>query len=486
MTLQTKIEEPKEPNISRWWWGQKSTERKTLTLTVTHGKLGRKLRDCISANVPEPRNETEKIVNQYLIDAISEHTPKNLPLALENNSIRELARYLLRSKSGSTGTIDRYVRAIASFSKFSGKTPDQIIMECINEDGLPNARKLSIYSSLLDDLAANLQMKGLAPQTVLMQAKAVKTWFTRNGLPFTYVQSFSNRTIYEDRAPKPEELAAMINIADIRGKTIISMLGLGGFRLGTLCSLRYRHVMEDLEKNVVPVHVHVESEITKGKYHSYDTFLGAEAVEYLHIYVDMRRKGLLSPRYPPEDIQPESPLIRNAKMHLTKAENLGPPKPMQPGRMYYVIHDLYRKTGLPNYKNHTRYTLRAHSIRKYFRTQLSALGVERDYIEYMMGHTISTYHDIEMKGIEFLRNIYAASGLSIRPKTAISKIDALKEIIRAWGMNPEEILTRKAFSEPHATYASGEHEEQTIKELSNALKEMMRKELFDGSRKDGN
>jgi hypothetical protein len=57
---------------------------------------------------------------------------------------------------------------------------------------------------------------------------------------------------------------------------------------------------------------------------------------------------------------------------------------------------------------------------------MAALGVDRDYIEYMMGHTISTYHDIQMKGIEFLRGIYIASGLSIKPKTRISKIDALK------------------------------------------------------------
>jgi hypothetical protein len=46
----------------------------------------------------------------------------------------------------------------------------------------------------------------------------------------------------------------------------------------------------------------------------------------------------------------------------------------------------------------------------------------------MMGHTISTYHDIQMKGIEFLRGVYIASGLSIKPKTRLSKIEALKEI----------------------------------------------------------
>jgi hypothetical protein len=48
-----------------------------------------------------------------------------------------------------------------------------------------------------------------------------------------------------------------------------------------------------------------------------------------------------------------------------------------------------------------------------------------------MGHTISTYNDVKMKGIEYLRNLYASYGLSIRPKAKISKIDQLKIIIEA-------------------------------------------------------
>jgi len=59
---------------------------------------------------------------------------------------------------------------------------------------------------------------------------------------------------------------------------------MGGFREGTLVKLRYRHVADDLERGIVPLHVHVEAEITKGKYADYNTFLGAEAVEYLRLY----------------------------------------------------------------------------------------------------------------------------------------------------------------------------------------------------------
>jgi hypothetical protein len=96
----------------------------------------------------------------------------------------------------------------------------------------------------------------------------------------------------------------------------------------------------------------------------------------------------------------------------------------------------------------------------------------------MMGHIVSTYYDIKMKDTEFLRNIYIASGFRIKPKTCLSKIDALKEIIRAWGLNPEEILTKQAFAEPHITVIDhSQREENQIHALSNALKQQILKEL---------
>ena len=54
------------------------------------------------------------------------------------------------------------------------------------------------------------------------------------------------------------------------------------------------------------------------------------------------------------------------------------------------------------------YELRLHSLRKYFKTQLSALGVQSDYMDYMMGYTVSVYNDIQSLCVEKLRNVYAA------------------------------------------------------------------------------
>lgn len=121
--------------------------------------------------------------------------------------------------------------------------------------------------------------------------------------------------------------------------------------------------------------------------------------------------------------------------------------------------------------------MRPHSIRKFFRTQMAALGVQTDYIEYMMGHTISTYHDIQMKGVEFLRGIYAASGLSRAQKTAPNRIQILKEIVRSFGLNPDEILTREALEKPHRTVIGTNVETGHVDTLLKALKHKLKEEL---------
>jgi hypothetical protein len=97
----------------------------------------------------------------------------------------------------------------------------------------------------------------------------------------------------------------------------------------------------------------------------------------------------------------------------------------------------------------------------------------------MMGHTISTYHDIQSKGIEFLRNVYSNAGFSIRPKAQTSKIDMVKEFVRGLGLNPEDVLTRNALVEPHRIYAkSQEREDDQIRALSRAFMDNLKKELL--------
>jgi hypothetical protein len=237
------------------------------------------------------------------------------------------------------------------------------------------------------------------------------------------------------------------------------------------CSAFNAPSSEDLEKGIAPIHIHVEAAITKGKYHDYDTFLGAEAATCLKLYLDKRRQGTQDEKIPPEEISDDSPLIRNAQS--------AKPRPVGEKQLYKMIHGLYHEAGLLRKDDNGGYDLRVHSIRKFFKTQLMALGTQSDYVDYMMGHTVDVYHDIQSKGIEFLRNVYASAGLSTRPKTRHTKIDMLKEMMRAWGLEPEEILTSEALSEPHRTYATSEdREKEEIRLLGLALRDSLKNELL--------
>jgi hypothetical protein len=97
----------------------------------------------------------------------------------------------------------------------------------------------------------------------------------------------------------------------------------------------------------------------------------------------------------------------------------------------------------------------------------------------MMGHKIDTYHDIQSLGIDKLRNAYAASGLTIKRKTQVSKIEALKEIIRARGLNPEQVLARDALAKGAVTYKSQEDfENRQLQILSSQPKQLIRQEAI--------
>ena len=247
------------------------------------------------------------------------------------------------------------------------------------------------------------------------------------------------------------------------------MLALGGFREETLSKLRYYHVKEDLEANKTPMHIHVEAEITKGKYSDYDTFIDQEAASYLRLYLQQRTQGSPDGRNPPENLDDESPLIRD--------ETKRSPRGIGPKQIRKVVHNLYARAGLLKMKRGRMYDLRVHSLRKFFKTQLLALGVQPDYVDYMMGHVVDTYHDVEMKGFAFLRNVYSASELSIRPQTKANKMEIIKEIIRTMGLNPEQVLTREALTQPARTYIDFEdRQDKELTILSNTLREIIRQD----------
>jgi len=108
-----------------------------------------------------------------------------------------------------------------------------------------------------------------------------------------------------------------------------------------------------------------------------------------------------------------------------------------------------------------------------------ALGVGEAYIDYWMGHKGSTYHDIQMKGVEFLRKLYANAGFSSRTQARNGKVDLFKQMARPVGASSTEIKEAlEALAEPHRIYATPEYEDNYgLPAVLKALKESILTEL---------
>jgi site-specific recombinase XerD len=410
---------------------------------------------------------------EYIVHSLVSERPRLIPLVFENETLIALARYFLRYRSGSLQSFYAYADTVSRFSAWLGHAPDQMLADVKGGNDLPDPIRAQRHTRLVEDYLAMLQDRGLTPGRIHTCAKHIKTFYRINGIEIKLPYALSRRVVYKDRAPKLEELQHLVDIADLREKVIIATLALGGFREGTLVRLRYRHVREDLERKAVPLHIHVESEITKGKYHDYDTFLGEEAVEYLRLYLETRRRGNLHRDIPPEAIHDDSPLIRDEMYEVAR--------PIGEKQVRKLIHTLYFKAGLLKQSNGRRYSLCVHSLRKFFKTQLMALGVQSDYVEYMMGHTITAYHDIQSKGVEFLRSLYGNSGLCIRPRSALTTKDQLRAMARGFGLSPEEAARLLTSSEPHRAYATQEdRDEREIKMLCEAITERIKQKILGG------
>lgn len=335
-------------------------------------------------------------------------------------------------RSGSLGTALTCTHGIHRFCSFVGKTPDELLAGCWQDpvEEIPNPGPVRAVVLQLEEYVQSLLSEERAGNTIHNRLKPVKALFRVHGIDLKLPYTVPGQVKFFDRAPTPEELQRLLDVADVRERVIVTWVALGGCREGTLAQLRYRHFKEDWKRGKVPACINVPNTIVKGHYASYFTFVGREGVDALKFYLDYRRQGI--DKKPPEQITDDTPLIRDE--HL-----VGEIRPIRPQQIFKIVHGLYLCAGLLNGgKEGIRYKLRPHSIRKFFKTWLSATGVGPSYVEFWMGHK-EAYNDPQALGVEQHRNIYAVA-----------------DLIRAMGEDPEKILTSEALTMPAATHITAE------------------------------
>ena len=276
---------------------------------IERSLTGWKLKTALKIELKKILDTKEKGLADYIIRSCLNERPNLIPFIFDNQSMLKLARHFLRHLSRSYRSCLVYSANVKKYSEWLGYSPDLIIQDLKPVGAIPDPLKVQNHCGFLNDYLAELQDQGGQPTYVSNLIKSVRTFYHVNGVEVKLNEHLPRKTAYKDRAPKPEELAKLLDKAATRDALIIALFATGGFREGTLVKLKYYHVKEDFEANRVPIHIHVEAEITKGKYHDYDTFLNPEASYLLELYFDERKQGTIYT--PPEQINDNSPLIRN-------------------------------------------------------------------------------------------------------------------------------------------------------------------------------
>ncbi len=405
---------------------------------------GYKLRTSVTVSLAKILALRERGLADYILNGLSTERPRLIPIVIDNNTMIELARNLLRKYSASPLSLYAYCNDVVLYCKRLENKPDDIMA-----DAKTNRRRIEQHRKFLDAQLADLQDAGRSPGRLRGFAKHIRAWYRVNSVELRVQNIPRPRPAYKDRAPTQQEIARLDMFAP------------------------------DLEAGMIPVHVHVEANITKGHYADFDTFLGHDAIQYLREYLDARRKGIRvlgtlrkhGLTIKPEEICDNSPLLRDEqhyrKHHLARA--------ISRKQIYQIIHQLYLKAGLlqSNIRNsgQRQYSLRVHSLRKFFKTQLVTRGVPEPVADYFMGHVNDTYTDIQSQGIERLRQTYAGAGLSIHPRSEDNLlVTSLIQQLRVAGKDPEKYLRKEALAEPHRIVVGNRYStEEQAKALLAAL-----------------
>jgi len=284
-----------------------------------------------------------------------------------NRMIGELG-LLTRSEN----TKKTYLKGLAKFVEYKQiQNLDQFVEE---------VKQKQNQNEIVKEFAVYLASKNLAPKTVAAWISSLKKFFAANGLKVDVDIPIKIFNIHEDVLPNNEDLKRILSEVDLRMKVIITMLASSGMRIGELHNLKLGDI--DLSKEIPTVKIKgVGAKERKSRI----TFISKEAKKFLEEYLN-QRKSL------GEELNENSPVI---------AREDG--KPMSYQNIQYLLEGVFRRYSK---KVGKRYTLHAHCLRKWFKTQLISAGVPAPIVDRLTGHSRYLAQEYELYTEDQLREWY--------------------------------------------------------------------------------
>jgi integrase len=178
-----------------------------------------------------------------------------------------------------------------------------------------------------------------------------------------------------DRAYTHEDIKKILDISDLRAKTIVLLMASSGLRIGGLPSLKLRNIQKIDSIYKITVY--------EGSNSQYFTFCSPECTSYIDAYLDFRTKN-------GENLDKHSYLIRD-QFDITDLEQIkNKSKGMSISGLESLLSVILLKSGVRtiNHSGGRQEVARAHGFRKFFTTQAVNSKVNPEIREMLLGHKI--------------------------------------------------------------------------------------------------
>ena len=311
-------------------------------------------------------------------------------------------------------TRSNHLAALRKFCEFCAKNPSELILQRDKEIRDPDPNSRTGIRDLILDFREYLEKEGYAPMSIHSKDGAVRGFF-RAVLGKAGMINVKNYrrwqvALKKDLIPTIEELKRMLDVCNLEEKFRIIFLAQTGLRISDALKLKIGDIQRELELGNVPLAIRYLCEKEKETVGERITFLASDGVEILKRYLEWRKQiG--------EKLTPDFPLFPSRTRRGTKA--------LSQVKFNKMLKNIAMKAGLNGNGKYGR--LRAHSLRKFFVTQLTNHGVEDKIVNFFIGHKIPDVDRVYwFRRVEELRKIYAERQQHLNPSNQKREFDLNK------------------------------------------------------------
>ena len=332
----------------------------------------------------------------------------------------------------SEGTREFYIRDLVRFCRYAKKTPKELLEDRTEEHTpkekeTPSEALLRRKSSerLFQRVFTELEKTTLAKKTIGTARAVVKSFYSYINYPLNKTDTPYRKN--KERKFKDVELAhsdygTIVDAGDMKEKLRVVWLAQTGMRLGDVRKLKVKDLTEfdlrALEAVKIPMVIDYLPEKTQGRgIEERYTFLGEYGVKLLRTELENRKE-----KFGLEVVREQYIFIGQKEKQLHNAQWIS------------MVKSLAKKAHLKLNGEHGR--IRPHCFRKYFNSNLTGHNVNKNIVDWFMGHSLKGVEESYFLGQtqrDSLRQIYKGVVQYLTPM----KMQVIEKVIVPTGVTEQ-------------------------------------------------